>query len=62
MKKFVVRVTTSPMHTYNVLCGIKLPRGVVEGPSEALKRFPLGSEVFLDTEVLIYAWRQVRPI
>ena len=45
MKKYVVRVTTSPMHTYNVLCGIKLPRGVVEGPSEVLKRFPLGSEV-----------------
>ena len=45
MKKDVLRVTTSPIHIYNVLCGIKLPRGVVEGPSEVLKRFPLGSEV-----------------
>ena len=45
MKKYVLRVTTSPIHIYNVLCGIKLPRGVVEGPSEVLKRFPLGSEV-----------------
>ena len=26
MKKYVLRVTTSPMHIYNVLCGLKLPR------------------------------------